>query len=101
MHLTDQRLTTLVGRCQCEDTEANRQALAALPEAWLTALTTEGEPQPGPVPEPDEDEAEPEPEPEPRCPEGPGAHSWAASREYWRKCMPSMKRRRPPSFRRS
>jgi hypothetical protein len=45
MLLTDPRITTLIGRCQCADTEANRQALAALPEAMVVALAAEPEPQ--------------------------------------------------------
>lgn len=55
---TDARITALLGRCQCEDTDAARTALAALPDPLLAALA---EPRPEPKPEPD-----PEPEPEPQ-----------------------------------
>jgi hypothetical protein len=53
MLTTDARITALVQRCQCEDTEATRTALAALPEALVVALGTLPEPRPEPEPDPE------------------------------------------------
>lgn len=60
---TDARITALIQQCKCEDSDATRTALAALPEAMVVALTTP-DPRPEPEPEPD-----PEPEPTPAAPQ--------------------------------
>jgi hypothetical protein len=61
---TDQRITALIQRCKCEDTEATRTALAALPESLVTALGAVEPPAPAPAPPP-------EPAPEPPAPPAP------------------------------
>ena len=67
MLITDTRITTLVQRGHC-DTEAHRQALAALPEPLLVALcaaATPAEPPTQTTTAPPKPEPEPDPEPEP------------------------------------